>query len=480
MLGETLAAMLSGLGMLAAFLLVLMAVVFVHEYGHFIVARWCGVTVTTFSIGFGKELWSWIDSKGTRWRIAALPLGGYVKFLDDANAASAPDQGKLKELSKEELAGAFQTKPVWQRAAVVFAGPFANFVFAAVIYTLINLLVGIRVVPPVIEAVMPGMPAEAAGLKAGDRVAAIDGKSVDGFEDVLRAVTMSAGRTLAVDVLRDGKPVSLTVTPMVREYTDTLGVQQRIGEIGVKSSIPARIGEVLPGFPAEKAGLKAGDVVKAIDGTPLESFDSLAGVINASPNKSLKILIERDGAEFGLDVVPVSKPRQEANGDIVCVGRIGISPALVAAQPVGPLEALRLGVVETRDLLGQALRGMRDVFFGAQPLQQVGGPILMAEVTAKAVGYGWEQVLLLMAFFSANIGLLNLLPIPLLDGGHLLFYAVEAIRRRPLSPAVQEICFRIGLAIVLMIMLLAFKNDLVRVWTQSNGGAEQAVAAKKC
>lgn len=480
MLGGTIAAVTSGLGMLAAFLLVLMAVVFVHEFGHFIVARWCGVTVTTFSIGFGKELWSWVDRKGTRWRIAALPLGGYVKFLDDANAASAPDQEILKDLSKEELAGAFQTKPVWQRAAVVFAGPAANFIFAAVIYSLVNLTVGVRMIPPVIEAVTPGLPADKAGLKAGDFVTSVDGKATDGFDDVLRAVTMSAGRTLTLGVERDGKPLTLSVTPLVREYKDSLGVQIRIGEIGIKSNIPARIGEALAGFPAEKAGIKAGDIVKAIDGVPLESFDALAGIVNASPNKSLKMLLEREGAELTLDVTPVSKPRQEATGEVVCIGRIGIAPAPVEPRPVGPVEAVKLGVVETVDLLGQAFRGMRDVFFGQQPLEQVGGPILMAEVTAKAVGYGLEQVLLLMAFFSANIGLLNLLPIPLLDGGHLLFYAVEAVRRRPLTPVVQEVCFRIGLAIVLLIMMLAFKNDLVRVWGNAGGAAEQATELKKC
>lgn len=480
MLGGTFAAMTSGLGTMAAFLLVLMAVVFVHEMGHFLVARWCGVTVTTFSIGFGKEIYSWVDSKGTRWRIAALPLGGYVKFLDDANAASAPDEEKLKDLTPEERAGAFQTKPVWQRAAVVFAGPGANFLFAAVIYTLVNLTVGVRNIPPVIEAVAPGLPAEQAGLRAGDRITAVDGKPVDGFDDVLRMVSTSAGRTLAIDVERDGKRSTLSVTPLVREFSDSLGVKARIGEIGIKSNIPARIGEVIPGFPAEAAGIKAGDVVKSIDGVGLESFDALAGVVNASPNKPLKIIVERNGADVGVEVTPVSKPRQEATGEIVCIGRIGIAPAPVDPQSVGILEACRLGVSETADLLTQAFHGMRDVFFGRQPLEQVGGPILMAEVTAKAVGYGLEQVFLLMAFFSANIGLLNLLPIPLLDGGHLVFYAVEAIRRRPLTPAVQEVCFRIGLAIVLLIMTVAFKNDIVRVWSNSGSGAEQAVAAKKC
>lgn len=478
MLDGLMAAVSSGLIMVLAFLFVLTVVVFVHEFGHFIVARWCGVTVKTFSIGFGRELWARVDSRGTRWRIAAVPLGGYVKFLDDANAASAPSEEKLSELTPEERKGAFQTKPLWQRSAVVFAGPFANFVLAAVIYSLINFFVGVRGEPPVIDTVTPGSPAAEAGIRPGDVVVSIDGTGVETFDDVLRTVSLSADKPLGFVIERGGQTFPVTLTPVGREYKDSIGVTLRIGEIGIKSHLPPQIGEVQPGYPAAKAGLRRGDVIKSIDGTPVASFDDLASVVNKAANREITVTVERQGTEESLAVTPVSRPQQKPTGEIVCVGRIGIAPVMSEARPVGPVEAVRRGIAETGALLSQAFFGIGDLILGRQPLSQVGGPILMAEVTARALDSGVERVLLWMAFFSANIGLLNLLPIPLLDGGHLMFYALEAIRRRPLSAAVQEVFFKIGLAMVLTLMVVAFSNDIGR--KLGLGNSEPAVEAPKC
>lgn len=468
----------SGITTVVAFLVVLTVVVFVHEYGHFIVARWCGVTVKAFSIGFGPELWAYVDRKGTRWRIAALPLGGYVKFLDDANAASAPSEEKLKELSPMEREGAFQTKPVWKRAAVVAAGPFANFILAAVLYALVNIFVGVRDMPAVITDVEPGAPAAEAGIKAGDRVVAIDGSSIDNLEELLRRIAMSPDKPLRLELERNGGRTEVNVTPTGREIKDSLGVTLRVGEIGIKSFLPARVGDVVPDLPAAKAGIKAGDVITAIDGTAVTSFDDLARIVNQNAKRELRITVDRDGQSSDIPITPMSWPRRETSGEIACVGRIGVSPAPTDPQPVGVVEAVHRGVIETADVLSQALSGLRDLVWGSQPLSQVGGPILMAEVTAKALDYGWERVIVWMAFFSANIGLLNLLPIPLLDGGHLLFYGVEAIRRRPLPMAVQEVFFKVGLAIVLTIMVIAFSNDISR--KLSAGGQEPQIEEKKC
>jgi regulator of sigma E protease len=365
-----------------AFLVVLSIVVFVHEFGHFLVARWCGVSVKTFSIGFGREICGFNDRKGTRWRIAWIPLGGYVKFLDDENAASQPSKEALARMTPAERAGAFQSKPLWQRAAVVTAGPMANFVLAVAIYTAVNLAVGVRTIAPRVGEVMPDMPAAAAGFKSGDVITSIDGWTIEGFEDVQRIVSVNGERTLRFGVDRNGEKLVLNVTPLVREQKDSFGGVFRRGLIGIT---PSR------------------------------------------------------------------------------------APEAIEAKKVGPVEALRLGVRETYTNVAQTLQGIGDIIARRQTADQMGGPILMAEVTAKVAELGIEPMLQWIAFISANIGFLNLLPIPVLDGGHLLFYAIEAVRRRPLSQRMQEIGFQIGIALVLMLMVYVNLNDVLRVWRRLTG-----------
>jgi regulator of sigma E protease len=365
-----------------AFLVVLSIVVFVHEFGHFIVARWCGVAVKTFSIGFGREIFGFTDRKGTRWRVAWIPLGGYVKFVDDENAASQPSQESLERMTPDERAGAFQSKPLWQRSAVVFAGPAANFLLAVAIYTAVNFTVGVRTIAPRIGEVKADMPAAAAGFKPGDVITSIDGSTIEGFEDVQRIVGVNGDRKLHFGIDRDGQQLVLEVTPKVLEQKDNFGGVYRRGLIGITPSAT-------------------------------------------------------------LDTIEVKK--------------------------VGPLEATRLGVRETYMNIALTLQGIGDMITGRQAADQMGGPILMAEVTAKVAELGIEPMLRWIAFISANIGFLNLLPIPVLDGGHLLFYAIEAVRRRPLSRRMQEIGFQIGIALVLMLMVYVNMNDVLRVWRRLTG-----------
>jgi regulator of sigma E protease len=359
------------------FLVVLTVVVFVHEFGHFIVARWCGVSVAMFSIGFGKEIFGFTDRKGTRWRFAWIPLGGYVKFVDDENAASQPSPQALERLAPSERSGAFQTKPLWQRAAVVAAGPVANFILAIVIYTAVNLGFGVRTITPTVGEVKPGMPAAVAGIQPGDVITSIDGWSVEGFEDVQRIVGMNAGQPLKFSLDRGTEKLTLTVTPEVHSQSDTFGGSFKRGLIGIA--------------PASLAGLKD-------------------------------------------------------------------------AKSVGPFEALRLGVRETYTNIAHTILGIADIVTQRQAADQMGGPILMAQVTAKVAEGGIEPLLRWVAFISANIGFLNLLPIPVLDGGHLVYYAIEGIMRRPMSRRMQEIGFQIGVALVLMLMVYVNLNDLLRVW----------------
>ncbi len=444
-----------------AFLFVLSVVVFFHELGHFLVARWCGVTVTTFSIGFGRELWGFFDRHGTRWRIAAIPLGGYVKFLDDTNAASQPPVDE--PVSAEFQAGAFHTKPVWQRALVVAAGPFANFLIAALLYTAVNATYGVSKMTAQVDEVVAGMPAEQAGIRAGDLITAIDGWGIETFDDVLRIVTASSGRTLAVSVERDGKTLTFPVTPAMRDHNDDLGVTVRLGDIGVRRNIPARVGMVVAGSPAEKAGLQPHDLIKAIDGEPVRSFEDVIRLVVPAAGRNLAFEIERGTERRTVSIVPETAVDTDAKGATISKGRIGVAPDRPEPAAVSLLEATRLGVRETYATIAQTITGLSDIVMRRQPADQVGGPILMAEVTARVVDMGWGSLLAWTALISANIGLLNLLPIPVLDGGHLVFYAIEAIRRRPLSRRIQEISFQIGIALVLMLVVFVNLNDLLRL-----------------
>jgi regulator of sigma E protease len=364
------------------FLLVLTLVVFIHELGHFLVARWCGVTVRAFSIGFGPEIYGFYDKHGTRWRFAWIPLGGYVKFIDDDNPSSQRSSAATKGLSASERAGAFQSKSVAARAAVVAAGPFANFILATVLYAALNATVGVRILPAFVDAVMPNSPAAQAGFKPGDQITAINGTKIDKFEDLQRIVGSSAGETLTFTVVRDGKTLGLKATPSVDEQRDAFGREYRRGLIGIQRAV---------------------------------------------------------------------------------------SPDKVRTLDVGIPQAIMLGVGETYSNITQTLGGLWDIVTRRQSAQQMGGPIMMAEVTAKVAELGLDPMLRWIAFISANIGFLNLLPIPVLDGGHLLFYAYEAVRRKPASDRMQQMGFQVGLAVLMMLVVFVNFNDIMNVWRRLTG-----------
>jgi len=363
------------LGYLLPFLFVLTAVVFVHELGHFLVARWCGVAVKTFSIGFGPEIAGFTDRHGTRWRLSWIPLGGYVKFIDDENAASA-GQKSLEQLSPEDRTRSFQGKSLGQRAAVVAAGPIANFIFAILIFTAIFALFGERITAAKVDIVNPGSAAERAGFLPGDRVISIDGQTIGSFSEMQRIVGTSPDQPLHFVVDRGGKTVEITATPERKEITDHFGNVIRLGLLGIQRS--------------------------------------------ASPDDwTLK--------------------RHD------------------------PLTAFGMALKECYFVISRSLGYLYDVVTGREAADQLGGPIRIAQVSGQVATAGFVALLNLAAIISVSIGLLNLFPIPMLDGGHLLFYSIEAIRGRPLSESTQEIGFRIGLAFVLMLMIFATWNDLIHL-----------------
>lgn len=357
----------------APFLLVLGVVVFFHELGHFLVGRWCGVKADVFSLGFGPELYGRVDRHGTRWRLALMPLGGYVKFHGDANAASAGVDAQ--DLSEEERRVSFFTQPVWKRALIVAAGPLANFILAVVIFAGVAFFVGHGALAPRVESLRPGEVAEMAGFKPGDLVRSIDGKAVDTWGEVQRIVQVSAEKTLTFVIERDGAQLTLTATPKLRVVDTPLG-KNRIGLIGVNGSTKA-------------------------DDWKIIRF--------------------------------------------------------------GPLEALEQGVRETWYIGERTLSFLAGLVVGKESFDQVTGPIGTGYLAGKVATFGFSALMNLTAVLSVSIGLINLLPVPLLDGGHLLFYLVEALKGRPLSERTQEVGFRLGLAFVVTLMLFTTFNDVLNL-----------------
>ena len=371
------------IGILIPFLFVLTLVVFFHELGHFLIARWAGVRVLVFSIGFGPELFGFNDRHGTRWKVSAIPLGGYVKFFGDDNAASVPDQAALAAMSEEERKHSFVHQKVGPRAAIVVAGPLANFLLAIVIFAGLFMIFGKPSTSPRVDAVQPGSAAAAAGFQPGDLVLTINGRPIDSFPDMQQIVSTSAGETLLFEVDRGGARVTLKAVPALKEIKDRFGNVIRQGQLGITRSP-----------------------------TP-------------------------DDTHF---------------------------------QPVGPLKAVELGVQRTWFVVERTLSYIGGVVAGREAADQLGGPIRIAQVSGQVATEGLASLFSLAAVLSVSIGLLNLFPVPLLDGGHLLFYAIEAVRGKPLSERAQEVGFRIGLAIVVMLMIFATYNDILHLaaqWTAS-------------
>lgn len=360
-----------------AFLFVLTIVVFVHEFGHFWVGRRCGVGVKAFSIGFGRELFGWYDRHGTRWKLSAVPLGGYVKFVGDMNGASVPDDAALAGMSAAERAVSFHHQPLWKRAAIVAAGPVANFILAILVFAAITYTNGRQVLIPRVETVQAGSPAEAAGFRAGDIVVAIDGREITSFTELQRTVSTSGGDLLVFVVDRGGERLTLTATPIAREVEVPGFGKQRMGVLGIQGSR---------------------------------------------------------------------------------------NPADASHVRYGALDSVGIGVSETWNVVERTMNYLGKLVSGRESPQQLSGPIGIMRVSGEVASSGGIGPLVgLVAVLSVSIGLLNLFPVPLLDGGHLLFYAVEAARGRPLSERAQEIGFGIGLALVVMLMLFATWNDIVHL-----------------
>lgn len=352
------------------FILILSVLVFVHEYGHFWVARRCGVFIETFSIGFGREVFGWHDRHGTRWRVALLPLGGYVRMRGDADEASSPDAGKLASMSEAERASAFPTQPVLNRMAIVAAGPAANILFAVAVMAITFMTIGQSYTPAVVGEVLEGSPAAEAGLQPGDRFLSLDSQGVQRFEDLQRIVSLHPEETMTAEIERDGQLLRIPLTPQRVEVPDSFGNPQAFGRIGV-----ARTG-----------------------------YES----------------VRHD-----------------------------------------PLTAVTEAVHQTWVLTGTIADVVWQIVSGARPANEIGGVARIAHMSGEVTQIGIAAILHFMVLLSLNLALINLLPVPMLDGGHLLFFVIEALRGKPLPEGVREMGTRIGLGMVIALMVFASWNDLV-------------------
>jgi len=462
------------------FLFVITLVVFVHELGHFLAARYFGVRVESFSIGFGRALVGFKDSYGTHWKIGWLPLGGYVKFWGDEGVSSTPDHEKLDHASPEQLKGSFHHKKLYQKAIIAVAGPVANFILALVILTGLFLIYGDLVQPARIGRLLPGAPAQLAGLQVGDTILSIDGRPIRYFDEIIENVTLARGRTLPIKVLRGDQELTLNVAPRTIEKRDPF-FDTKVYDtgIGISPVIVGEVARVIPGSPAAAAGMKEKDNVVKVGDQPVISFDDIARAIDDSNGKPLKLTlfrIERNQAKnideskrHEIELTPLATDSTSLNADQLVSRALGFearvqgSPKSVISVTFGPLEAMQRAagrvwfiVVKTIDFITQLLTGTGDY-------RQLSGPIGIASVSGQVlVFFGVLALINLAAVLSVSIGLLNLFPIPMLDGGHLLYYAIEAVRGRPLGERAQELGFQIGFVLVVGLMLFATWNDLVK------------------
>ncbi len=432
-------------GWVLPFLLVLGIVVFVHEYGHYIVGKWCGIKADVFSIGFGKELFHWIDKNGMRWRVGALPLGGYVKFRGDMNAASAgADQLALARMSEEEKAGTFHLAPIWARALTVLAGPVFNFILSIVVFTAIAMFQGKEVNEPVIGGVSATADAQI-GLQAGDRVLAVDGNYVSTFNELVAELDATDGRVVTALVNRG----------------------QGEQEVTIRYSRPATIDAVLPGGAAADAGLDRGDVITGVDGVATPTFETLRDEVFASEGEPLVLDVLRGDQQIQLTLTPQMTDAVDDDGNPVKRPMIGVqNRSFGGVEPLteaaGLWDSVIYGGVRTWGIIDATISYICNMIFGDADASQLGGPIQIAKVSGQAAEQGFDSLLIMIALISTSIGLINLFPIPVLDGGHLVFYALEAVRGRPIKERWQEIGNGIGLSMILLLMVFATINDLLR------------------
>lgn len=424
-----------------AFVVALSIIVAIHEYGHYIVGRWSGIHAEVFSLGFGPVLFSRVDRHGTKWQVAALPFGGYVKFLGDADAASGKDAAAIDALDVQERRRSMHGAPLWARAATVAAGPIFNFILSVLIFAAILLFSGQASDAPRVGEIRP-MPADMAVLEVGDEITAIDGMPVTTLADVFEiGRSLPPAATLSYDILREG---------------DALTVDASFPLIPV-------IGSVTPRSAAMDAGLAEGDVIRTIDGAPVYAFNQLRDAVEAAQGAELALEVWREGEVLDIALAPRRMDLPSPEGGFETRWLIGVTGGLFfdpEVERVGLGQAVTGGAATVGMVVRTSLSGLWHMITGAISSCNLQGPIGIAETSGAAASQGLDTFFWFVAVLSTAVGLLNLFPIPVLDGGHLLFHAFEAVAGRPPSDKALRVFMTVGLTLILGLMLFALTNDL--------------------
>ena len=443
-----------------SFVIVIGLLILIHELGHFFVARWTGVGVERFSIGFGPVLLRW-KGKETEYCLSVIPMGGYVKMMGEEDNPLEGGGGASYDAAK-----AFAKKPLWARFLIVFAGPGMNLVLAVVIWALVLGTLGRPVWPAVLGRVAPDGPAATAGLVTNDTVVAINGRSISHWEDLERAIASAGAQPLQLRVRHDGTERTLTVTPRRRSVVDPIFHESHeTWDIGAGPQVIPQISSVSADSPAKRAGLQPGDVVVAVAGQAVYTPDELVEAIRSRPGQAFPLTVEREGRQLTLTVTPDAVREKGPDGQERELGRIqaGIGTKAVRFEPYNPVQAAGYGAAKTWDMIVLTVKGLWKLASRQIDSSNIGGPIQIATEAGRQARDGIASLALFTAIISVNLGVLNLLPVPMLDGGHLLFFLIEAVLGRPLAARKREMAQQVGFVLLMLLMGYALYNDLVRI-----------------
>ncbi|MDD2103428.1 RIP metalloprotease RseP [Pseudomonas putida] len=450
---------MSALYMIVGTLVALGVLVTFHEFGHFWVARRCGVKVLRFSVGFGMPLLRWHDKKGTEFVVAAIPLGGYVKMLDEREG----------EVPADQLEQSFNRKSVRQRIAIVAAGPIANFLLAMVFFWALAML-GTEQVRPVIGAVESGSLAAKAGLNAGQEIVAIDGEPTSGWAAVNLQLVRRLGESGSLQLLvrEQGTTADSPRELVLDNWLKGADEPDPIRSLGIRPwrpALPPVLAELDSKGPAQAAGLKTGDRLLALDGKAVDDWQQVVDIVRMHPDTKIMLRVERDGAQIDVPVMLAARGESKAPTGYLGAGVKAVDwpPEMIREVSYGPLAAVGEGARRTWTMSVLTLDSLKKMLFGELSVKNLSGPITIAKVAGASAQSGVADFLNFLAYLSISLGVLNLLPIPVLDGGHLLFYLIEWARGRPLSDRVQGWGIQIGISLVIGVMLLALVNDLGRL-----------------
>jgi regulator of sigma E protease len=436
-----------------AAVVVLGILVFIHELGHFLVAKRSGVGVLKFSLGFGPKVVGYKRGE-TEYLISALPLGGYVKMIGEDPGDESPEAADPQR--------SFSKKSVGTRARIILAGPLANLLFPIAIFWGVFTFAGQPYFLPIVGTPEANSPAAQAGLTAGDHVKALEGQPIDRWDEIESAVATSSGRKLTLTVVRDGRTFDASIEPRAVKTPDLFGQEIETWDLGLHPLLSTKIGQVLPGHVAQQAGLKSGDRIVELDGTPVAEWEQLAKAIHGSPGKPIRLTVDREGQRFNVTVIPRSTRQRGESGEEE-IGLIGIGPAPESYyRRLNPLSAFVAGAKKTADLSVLIVQGFVKLMEAKISPKTIGGPILILQMGGEVAQRGLLDLLSFTALLSVNLAILNLLPIPILDGGHLLFSLIEWFRGKPVSLRKREIAQQVGMVLLIGLMVFAFYNDILR------------------